>query len=360
MKTLYPATVLGSLLLVLCGCNALPLSKSAREAKQQRTVQFDKAWEAMQIVFKRYYSVKSTHPGVGQIIAVTVPEVTTFTKTRQKIIGELIEDGYGGYEIEVRVMNQIEASLADPFSERRQSYDWKTIDFDETLEARLVQEIYREVEGPKEAGVRPAPSAENASARRSPTPPMPRPDESKISEPGPVDSRPGASSHLAFVPRKVSIKDPFVRALVLGDMHFKEGNFAGAEEQYQIAQGKETADPIPWFALGHARFAMGKYDEAAQALRHGLSGYKDWPKVKMDRRSFYGRPEQFHDQLLRLEKWVQERSEDASGHFLLGYNYYFSGRTSLALKSFQKALELNPGDEHAKLFLKQLDPDQVI
>lgn len=359
MKLLKTFLATTSAILILTGCDTFPLSSQGRELEKQKAVEYNEAWQAMEKVLKQYFVVKTRHHLAGQIIAITAPSSAAIMKTRQKIVGELI-DKRGWHEVEVRVMNQIEISQVDSFSDRQSNYQWKTIDFDEILEARLVQEIYRELKGPKEARVAPQPSAENASARRYPRTPLPRIDRSNISEPGPVDSRQGASSHLAFVNRKVSIKDPFTRALILGDMHFKEGNYRGAQEQYLIAQKREAASPVPLFAIGHTSFALGKYEAAAAAIRLGMKNHRGWAKVKMDRRNFYPKADDFLEQILTLEKWSRENSENPEGHFLLGYNYYFSGRPSLALKAFKKALELNSKDGQAKEFIKLLDSEQVI
>ncbi|MBI2195321.1 MAG: tetratricopeptide repeat protein [Planctomycetes bacterium] len=346
--------------LFLAGCDTLSLSRQGKETEKQKAVQYDQAWAASQEVLKKYFTVKKTDYATGQVVAVTLPSSVTFPKTRQKVVAEIADHGEGWYEVEVRVMNQIETSTADPFSQQQSHYDWKTIDFDEGLETQLVDEIYKEIdarEGNKNKASQPAAEEKGKEARQ---PRKSSEDASKISEPSAVNSRIGARSHLAFMTRKPSIGDPFVQALVLGDMHFKEGNYEGAEEQYLIAQKKDMENPITWFALGHARFARGDFAGASGALRTGLAGYKGWPTVKMDRRDFYGEPEDFYRQIAALEDWIKAHPLDAEAHFVLGYNYYFSGRPSLAAEAFKRASELQPDDSQVKEFLRLLSPDQVI
>lgn len=347
-------------LVILCGCDTVSLSRQGKEIEKQKAVQFDQAWTASQEVIKRYFTVKRTDYTTGQVTGITLPGMVTFPKTRQKVVADIVDTGDGWYEVEVRVMNQIEMSTANAFSNRQSHYDWKTIDFDESLEVKLVEEIYKEIsgrEGSKSSGEQAASGDQGKQTRR---PGLSAGQSATVSEPGIVNSRPGARSHLAFVTRRPSIKDPMVKALLLGDIHFKEGNYEGAEEQYLIAQKQDMADPVVWLALGHARFAMGSFSDAAKALRLGLDGYKSWGTVNMDRRDFYANPDDFSRQLAALDEWVKAHPNDVDAHFLLGYNHYFSGRPTIARDSFKRVLELEPNDVHAKEFLRLLGSDQVI
>lgn len=340
---------------LLCGCDTLGLSKQSRAQERDLAVQYDQAWAAAEKVLKRYFPMVRAEQRTGQIVALTLPSSDIGRKTRQRIVAELIDNRDGWYEVEVRVMNQLETSHANPVTKSQSGYEWKTISFDEALEGKLVNEIYREIRGEEVAG-----DGADAPSRDPGEAPIPRKTSAKMSEPRAVTSRSGATSHLAFVTRKASIKDPFVRAIVLGDMHFKEGNYEGADEQYVLAQKRAPSNPVGWLAAGHARFAMGEYAKAAKAVRSGLAAFGKISSVNMDRRDFYGDPDQFYDQLAKLEEFARQNPEHGEAFFLLGYNYYFSGRATLARKAFERALELQPKDPQSGQFLRLLDSDPVI
>jgi tetratricopeptide (TPR) repeat protein len=345
-------------LLISCGCDTIALSGQGKALEREKAVQYDEAWTATQKVLKQYFPRVRAEERTGQIVAVSNLTTDMGRKTRQRVVAELVEAGDGWYEVEVRVMNQIETSYADPVSERQSSYKWQTIDFDEILEGRLVEEIYREVHG-KDVAVGEA--GDKAAPERTPTQaPLSQGATVSQSEPEAVTSRKTARSHLAFVPRKASIKDPFTRALILGDMHFKEGNYEGAEEQFLVAQKRDPTSPAPWLAAGHARFALGDYPGAVKALRSGLAAFGKISSIQMDRREFYGDSDQFYAQLAALEEFTKLHTEDSEAFFLLGYNYYFSGRPSLAKKAFERSLELQPNDPQSKEFLRLLSTEPMI
>ena len=342
----------------LTGCDTLSLSGEGRALERDMAVQYEQAWDAAQKVLKRYFSLVRADVRTGQVVALTLPSAAVVPKTRQRIVAELVDNRDGWYEVEVRVMNQIEASNADPFSKRQSTYLWKTIDFDEVLETKLVEEIYREIEGEEVA--RRAPRADPSPSREkdivSPSRAVPTP----VTQPKAYTSRKGPRSHLAFVTRKASIRDPFIRALLLGDMHFKEGNFEGAEEQYLIAQKRKPGSAVPMLAIGHARFAMRDYAGAAKGLRSGLAAYGKLSSLSMDRRDFYAEPKTFYAHLAALEKFVEQHPDDSNAFFVLGYNYYFSERSSLSKEAFERTLELQPNDPQSREFLKLLGKDPVI
>jgi len=337
---------------LLCGCDTIGLTKRSRAQQRDLAVQYDHAWAAAQKVLKRYFPMVHADQGAGQIIALTLPSTDMGRKSRQRIVAELVDHRDGWYDVEVRVMNQLETSHANPGAKTQSGYTWRTMDFDEVLEGKLVNEIYREIRGEEVATEARGRNPGRASlARNAPA---------KLSGPRAVTSRRGATSHLAFVTKRTSVRNPFVRAIVLGDMHFREGNYEGADEQYTFAQRRDPSNPVGWLAAGHARFAMGKYAEAAKALRSGIAAFGKLSSVNMDRRDFYGDPDQFYDQLAKLEEFTKQTPEHSEALFLLGYNYYFSGRATLAKKAFERALELQPKDPQSREFLRLLNPDPVI
>ncbi len=147
-----------------------------------------------------------------------------------------------------------------------------------------------------------------------------------------------------------------VRRLVeAGDTYFGRGEFARAVEAYRAAARNAPDDPMAAFALGHGLFAMGVYTQAAAQLRLGLTLYPAMVQVAMNRRAFYGDPVRFDEQVGRLAQYVDANPGDADARFLLGYNYFFSGRRAEAKAQFDA---LGPQDPIARLFLQELNRGQ--
>ena len=350
----------GTSLLLFAGCSNMALTRDGRDIERIKRVQYEEGWSAATTVMKRYFKIVIPDSRTGQVVALTRPTNTFGSKARQRVVAELIDRGEGVYEVEVRAMNQIDTSSAFKLDEKRfQKYRWKTVGFDEFLETKLVEEIYAEIEGEERAEITPAKAAPGALARVAPRSSVARP-QARRTEPKAVNSVRGARSHMAFIHRRASIQDDFIRGIILGGIRFKENNFEGAEEQFERAHKKDPSSPVPILARGHARFALGEYKKAAHDLKAALTAYAKLNSIKMDRRDFYGNPETFYGQLAKLEKFVKNNKEDSHAHFLLGYNYYFSGRPTLARKAFERSLAINSGDKLAKAFLTMLGVDPVI
>ncbi|MDA0836576.1 MAG: hypothetical protein O3B01_15575 [Planctomycetota bacterium] len=353
----------GFSLLLFAGCSNLALTREGRDFERTKKVQYEEGWNAATVVLKRYFKIVIPDTRTGQVVALTPPTNTFGTKARQRVVAELIDSGEGVYEIQVRAMNQIDTSSAFKLDEQRfQNYTWKTVGFDEFLETKLVEEIYAEIDGEEKAQISPANAAPNSPARVAPSAgsgSVARP-KGRGAEPKAVDSVRGARSHMAFIHRRASIQDDFIRGIILGDMHFKENNFEGAEEQFERAHKKDPSSPVPILARGHARFALGEYQKAANDLKAALITYAKLSSIKMDRRDFYDSPETFYNQLAKLEEFVKSHPDDSIGYFLLGYNYYFSGRPTLAKTALERSLAIDSGDKVSKALLSLLGVDPVI
>jgi len=145
------------------------------------------------------------------------------------------------------------------------------------------------------------------------------------------------------------------RLVDVGDRFFGRGEFARAAEAYRAAARNAPDDPMAAFALGHGLFATGAYAQAAAELRRALGLYPAMVQVAMNRRAFYGDPMRFDEQLGRLAAYVEANPGDADARFLLGYNYFFSGRRAEAKAEFAA---LGAQDAIAQLFLQELGRGQ--
>lgn len=142
--------------------------------------------------------------------------------------------------------------------------------------------------------------------------------------------------------------------LASGDASFKRSDYAHAVQTFGEAAVRYPQHPIAYFAHGHSLFALGRYAEAASAIRDGMARYPDWGNVRMNRRSFYTDPAEFDAQFHHLEAWVEAHPEDADALFLLGYHYYFTQQPHKARSTFERVTKLNAQDREARYFLSLL------
>lgn len=104
-------------------------------------------------------------------------------------------------------------------------------------------------------------------------------------------------------------------------------------------------------ALGNSLFAQEEFVKSVQALRFGLSLVPDWGAMPLDLRHLYQEPAEYDRTLKKLTQWIEAHPTDGTGHFLLGYEYYFSGEKVMAKEKFERAFQLDPNDQGAKYFL---------
>jgi len=99
--------------------------------------------------------------------------------------------------------------------------------------------------------------------------------------------------------------------------------------------------------LAQALFATGEYDEAAAAAQRAMTLLPEekWREAVSKFRGFYTNIQDYSDQLIKLEKAVEEYPNDPSLRFELGFQYAYSGHPDLALRQLDKLLELVPQDQ---------------
>src|SRR5207253_7172266 len=109
-------------------------------------------------------------------------------------------------------------------------------------------------------------------------------------------------------------------------------------QRFRDATKLTPADALPYFLLGQALFASGRYPEAVAAIRAGVQLRPDWPTERFPPRDPYGaNVADFEDQLRRLRLSLEEFRDDADLLFLLGYELWFDGKPDEARAFFLKA-----------------------
>jgi len=150
----------------------------------------------------------------------------------------------------------------------------------------------------------------------------------------------------------VDLAELFLR---LGDLHFKEGDYAAAARYFERAIEALPDHPAPRFALADALFALGDWGYAAFQIRRGVELDPSWLDLRIDRRDFYGDPADFDRHMAALLAFLADHPYDAAAWLVLGYNQYFTAEFGLASISFNTVLELNPEEEAVYDFLQAIE-----
>ncbi|MEW5979237.1 MAG: tetratricopeptide repeat protein [Acidobacteriota bacterium] len=127
---------------------------------------------------------------------------------------------------------------------------------------------------------------------------------------------------------------PVDQLIQQGSTLFKNSEYGMAARLFQTVIETNASLPVVHIAYGDALFALGRFDEAAQAIVRGLEIYPQYAEQVINRRDFYGNPRDFDLQLSKLEKFVRDHPNDERAKFLLGYNYFFIQDYANASKHF--------------------------
>ncbi|MBL8793774.1 MAG: tetratricopeptide repeat protein [Planctomycetia bacterium] len=146
------------------------------------------------------------------------------------------------------------------------------------------------------------------------------------------------------------------KLLALGKIAFGNQEYARAERRFRQAVDENPKEALPYFYLGQALFALGKYREATAALHAGLRLRPTWPTSKFRSRELYGlNGEDFVAHLQTLQEALHLHPDEATLMFLAGYQLWFDNRADEARPLFRQAEALVAEPRFIRLFL-HLDP----
>jgi hypothetical protein len=201
---------------------------------------------------------------------------------------------------------------------------------------------------------RPIGPADRARAQE----PVP-PDRPKLPEPEPrpPDREPG----LPRPPRpETDPKAESKRQVALGNEAFAAQEYARAVNRFGLAVKLFAQDPMAHFLLAQAQFAIGKYDEAVEAIHAGMRLQPDWPNSRFRPAELYGpNAADFPEHLKRLEAAVDRHPDDPVLLFLYAYELWFDGRQEEALPLFRRAAAVAPDKTYIERFL-QAQPEGAV
>lgn len=109
-----------------------------------------------------------------------------------------------------------------------------------------------------------------------------------------------------------------------GSSFFKNADYQTAARLFKRAIDLDQKLPVVHIAYGDSLFALGRFDEATQAILTGLEIYPKYAENPINRREFYNNPSEFDRQLRNLENYVNTHPSNLNARFLLGYNYFFT------------------------------------
>lgn len=112
--------------------------------------------------------------------------------------------------------------------------------------------------------------------------------------------------------------------MALGDRAFTEARYGDAVHYYAKAIEFAPQDGVLYLVLSDALFATGDYHYAAFALKRSLELHPELAALGLDKRAFYGTPEDFDRHLVLLEKFVEDHVIDTDARLVLAANYLFS------------------------------------
>jgi tetratricopeptide (TPR) repeat protein len=141
------------------------------------------------------------------------------------------------------------------------------------------------------------------------------------------------------------------RILKLGDADFAKQNYTEALKHYRKAVEVSPGLADAWFRQTFALIALGRYPEAAKALRRGLEVQPDWPGSDFRLDTLYANDQlPKKDDLNTLARAAEAEPQNAELMLLLGVFLHFDGQAERAAAFFQQAVKLGEG-EAAKSFL---------
>ncbi len=141
-----------------------------------------------------------------------------------------------------------------------------------------------------------------------------------------------------------------------GDRYFQAGDYGRAAAQFAEGAKRYPAAPIPRLALGHAFFAMGRFEDASRSVQDGIHLAPSWSRSGINLRGFFRDPGVFDSAIDDLARAILNRPKDQDLLFLLAYCRYFSGHPPQARKMFRQLLDMAPDHAAARTFI---DPDSA-
>lgn len=219
----------------------------------------------------------------------------------------------------------------------------------------------------------PAPPADRGEPPPVPPPPpervKPPPARKEAPKPPPKKEVPPAPPKEGKAKPKPRPRPPVPEAplpeneqlLEKGREAFAMMEYGRAAERFRQSIARAPKVPLAYFLLAQALLALGKYDEAVDAIQDGMALRPDWPASGFRPLALYGlNPAEYPDHLRRLEAAVARHPKDPDLLFLYAYQLWFDGRKEEARLLFQRALPRAAKPEIIDRFLRAMPAAPVV
>ncbi len=145
-----------------------------------------------------------------------------------------------------------------------------------------------------------------------------------------------------------------------GRQAFANQEYGRAARLFRLAVDLDATDPMAWFLLAEAQFAVGKYREAVASIHAGLKLDRDWPRGKFRPRELYGaNVKDYAGHRDELRDALKRQPADAVLLFLSAYQLWFDGQQDEARVLFARARRLVADPQPLDLFLRGPAGDPV-
>jgi len=147
--------------------------------------------------------------------------------------------------------------------------------------------------------------------------------------------------------------------LELGDRSFRGGNTKRAEERYLLALKADPDTPLAHVHLAQVSVVRKDYARAADQIRSATETAQGsaWLANAPDIQAMFAEPGDFTRHLTRIESHFQTHPGDRDAWFVLGVEWYLSGRTQQAADAFRRLSDRRP-DQALAAFLDAASPRQ--
>jgi len=195
-------------------------------------------------------------------------------------------------------------------------------------------------------GFRPVRPQDRAQARQ-PVPAAPKQPEA------PKEKPKEAAPEMPRPPQpEADPKAESARLTVLGKDAFAAGEYGRAAQRFRQATRVDPTNARAQFLLAQAEVALGKYDQAVEAIQAGLQLEPAWPMAKFRPVMLYdGNVADWPAHLQRLEDALTRHPDDPVLLFLNAYELWFDGRQDEARALFQRAAAVAPDKSLSERFL---------
>ncbi len=142
---------------------------------------------------------------------------------------------------------------------------------------------------------------------------------------------------IAMLPEKDPAQTEQDRLEELGRTAFASGQYGRAVERFRKASDLNPKDASPLFHLAQAYIALGKYHEAAKAIRSGLELRPNWPDAVFSPRTLYGaNAKNYNEHLKNLTQTQTQFGNDLDLVLVVAYQLWFDGKKEEAKALFAK------------------------